>query len=132
MRSLHHFVAKSEWSDTAVMARVRDWVLPTLGLESGRYWIIDDTGFPKKEKHSVGVARQYCGQQGKQGNCQVAISLPAGQLTGQHSHRLPATGYQLYLPKDWAYPQITFLAAAGRTRRHVLVAISTLRASSRK
>ena len=91
MRSLHHFVAKSEWSDTAVMARVRDWVLPTLGLESGRYWIIDDTGFPKKEKHSVGVARQYCGPQGKQDNCQVAISLPAGQLTGQHSHRLAAT-----------------------------------------
>ena len=65
-QALHHFVAKSEWSDTAVMARVRDWVMPSMGLDSGCYWIIDDTGFPKKGKHSVGVARQYCGQLGKQ------------------------------------------------------------------
>ena len=59
-QALHHFVAKSEWSDTTVMARVRDWVIPSLGLDRGCYWIIDDTGFPKKGKHSVGVARQYC------------------------------------------------------------------------
>ena len=56
-QSLHHFVAKSTWSDTAVMGRVRDWVVPVLGLDSGSYWIIDDTGFPKKGKCSVGVAR---------------------------------------------------------------------------
>jgi len=65
-QALHHFVAKSEWSDTA---RVRDWVIPSRGLDSGCYWIIDDTGFPKKGKHSVGVVRQYCGQLGKQDNC---------------------------------------------------------------
>lgn len=40
------------------MARVRDWVTPALGLDNGRYWIIDETGFPKQGKHSVGVARQ--------------------------------------------------------------------------
>lgn len=55
---LHHFVVKSEWSDSAVMGRVRDWLMPAPGLGSGCYWIIDDTGFPKKGKHSVGVARQ--------------------------------------------------------------------------
>ena len=96
-QSLHHFVAQSPWSDTAVMGRVRDWVMPALGLDSGCYWIIDDTGFPKKGKHSVGVARQYCGQLGKQDNCQVAVSLSLA--SGQGS--IPIA-YQLYLPKDWA------------------------------
>ena len=96
-QSLHHFVAKSDWSDTAIMGRVRDWVLPTLGLHKGCYWIIDDTGFPKKGKHSVGVARQYCGQLGKQDNCQVAVSLSLASTQGS----IPIA-YQLYLPKDWA------------------------------
>ena len=96
-QSLHHFVANSPWSDAAVMGRVRDWVMPTLGLDSGCYWIIDDTGYPKKGKHSVGVARQYCGQLGKQDNCQVAVSLSLASEQGS----IPIA-YQLYLPKDWA------------------------------
>src|SRR6202035_1697724 len=96
-QSLHHFVAKAGWSDSAVIARIRDWVLPHLGLDEGCYWIIDDTGFPKKGTHSVGVARQYCGQLGKQDNCQVAVSL---SLANRHA-RLPVA-YRLYLPKDWA------------------------------
>src|SRR6202051_4497152 len=96
-QSLHHFVAKAGWSDSAVMARIRDWVLPHLGLDEGCYWIVDDTGFPKKGTHSVGVARQYCGQLGKQDNCQVAVSLSLASVQGS----VPV-GYQLYLPKDWA------------------------------
>lgn len=96
-QSLHHFVAKSEWSDESVLARVQDWVLPRMNLEGRAFWIVDDTGLPKKGKHSVGVARQYCGQLGKQDNCQVAVSL---SLASEEAS-LPAA-YRLYLPEDWA------------------------------
>jgi SRSO17 transposase len=63
-------------------------------------WIIDDTGFPKKGRHSVGVTRQYCGQLGKQDNCQVAVSLSLAN----HDASLPVA-YRLYLPEDWAQDQ---------------------------
>jgi SRSO17 transposase len=60
-------------------------------------WIVDDTAFPKKGRHSVGVGRQYCGQLGKQDNCQVAVSLSLA--TSEAS--LPVA-WQLYLPEAWA------------------------------
>ena len=85
-QSLHHFVAKAGWSDSAVMTRIRDWVVPHLGLDSGCYWIVDDTGFPKKGAHSVGVARQYCGQLGKSaGQLSSGGQFVAGQRSGQRS-----------------------------------------------
>jgi SRSO17 transposase len=62
-----------------------------------RAWIVDDTGFPKKGFHSVRVARQYCGQFGKQDNCQVAVSLSVANERAS----LPVA-YRLYLPVDWA------------------------------
>jgi SRSO17 transposase len=96
-QALHHFVAKAEWSDEELLRRVSQWVVPKLDLSRGGFWIIDDTGFPKKGKHSVGVARQYCGVLGKQDNCQVAVSISLA--TEQAS--LPVA-YRLYLPKDWA------------------------------
>lgn len=95
-QSLHHFVADSAWSDAEVLARVRDWVMPTLGLEDGRYWIIDDSGHPKYGKHSVGVGHQYCGNLGKTANCQVAVSLSLATERGS----IPVD-YRLYLPKEW-------------------------------
>jgi len=96
-QSLHHFVAKSEWSDEPMLDRVRDWVAPRMNLATGAFWIVDDTGFPKKGKHSVGVARQYCGQLGKQDNCQVAVSLSVASEEAS----LPVA-YRLYLPEAWA------------------------------
>src|SRR5438128_3594660 len=96
-QSLHHLVAMSEWSDTAVLERVRDWVMPWLGQKSRFYWIVDDTGFPKKGAHSVGVARQYCGQLGKHDNCQVAVSLSLASERGS----VPID-WRLYLPAVWA------------------------------
>lgn len=97
-QSLHHFVATADWADAAVMETMRDLVLPVLTRrEPIRAWIIDDTGFPKKGTHSVGVARQYCGQLGKQDNCQVAVSLSVANEQAS----LPVA-YRLYLPEAWA------------------------------
>src|SRR3970282_1255318 len=81
-QSLHHLVAQSQWSDQAVLQCVLDWVMRQLGPKSSFYWIVDDTGFPKKGVHSVGVARQYCGQLGKQDNCQGAVSLSLAPAEG--------------------------------------------------
>src|SRR5881397_1614778 len=72
-QSLLHFVGQAPWSDEEVLAKVSDLVLPSIERHGPiEAWIIDDTGFPKKGRHSVGVTRQYCGQLGKQDNCQVA------------------------------------------------------------
>ncbi|MCE4554336.1 IS701 family transposase [Pelomonas cellulosilytica] len=95
-QSLHHFVAKAEWSDEQMLRRVCQWVVPKMDFSEGAWWIIDDTGFPKKGRHSVGVARQYCGVLGKQDNCQVAVSISLSCSQGS----LPVA-WQLYLPKEW-------------------------------
>lgn len=97
-QSLLHFVGKGDWSDDAVLAKVREQVVPQIETHGAiSAWIIDDTGFPKKGRHSVGVARQYCGQLGKQNNCQVAVSLSVAN----ESASLPVA-YSLYLPESWA------------------------------
>ena len=97
-QSLHHFVAKASWSDDAVMKAIRDYVLPKMQSQGPILaWIVDDTGFPKKGKHSVGVARQYCGQMGKQDNCQCAVSISVATL-----HASLPVAYRLYLPQQWA------------------------------
>ena len=97
-QSLLHFVGEGRWSDDKVLAKVREMVLPKIEREGPiEAWIIDDTGFPKQGLHSVGVARQYCGQLGKQDNCQVAVSLSIANAHGS----LPVA-YRLYLPKPWA------------------------------
>src|SRR5436189_463487 len=97
-QSLHHVVADAAWSDEVLLAQVRRDVLPAMQKQGPIVaWIVDDTGFPKKGKHSVGVTRQYCGQVGKQENCRVAVSLSVATW----SSSLPI-GYRLYLPKEWA------------------------------
>jgi SRSO17 transposase len=98
-QSMHHLVADSEWSDNALLAAVAREVVPVLTAsdEEPCYWIIDDTGHRKYGRHSVGVARQYCGQLGKVDNCQVAVSLSLATAEGS----LPLS-YRLYLPEEWA------------------------------
>src|SRR6266446_4352899 len=63
-------------------------------------WVVDDTGMPKKGRHSVGVARQYCGVLGKQDNCQVAVSVSVA-----HERASVPVAYRLYLPEAWAQDQ---------------------------
>jgi SRSO17 transposase len=97
-QSLHHVVADAPWSDEAMLECVRGYVLAAMTKQEPVIgWIVDDTGFPKKGKESVGVARQYCGQLGKQDNCRVAVSLSVSTAT----FSVPVA-YQLYLPESWA------------------------------
>ena len=97
-QSLLHFVGEARWSDERVLAKVREQVLPAIERHGPiEAWIIDDTGFAKKGRHSVGVAHQYCGELAQSGNCQVAVTLSIAN----HHASLPI-GYRLYLPKEWA------------------------------
>lgn len=97
-QSLLHFVGQSSWDDRAVLAVARDYALAQLLTHRPlSHWIIDDTGFPKKGKHSVGVANQYCGILGKNANSQVTVSLSVANSVGS----IPVA-FQLYLPEKWA------------------------------
>ena len=96
-QSLLHFVANAPWSNERVLGRIQELTLPIIEASGAiEAWIIDDTGFPKKGRHSVGVARQYCGQLGKRDNCQVAVSLSLAN----HAASLPIA-WRLYLPLEW-------------------------------
>jgi SRSO17 transposase len=95
---LLHFVANARWSDEQVLAKVQELVLPAIERQGSiKVWIIDDTSFPKKGSHSVGVQHQYCGELGKQANCQVVVTL---SIANRHAS-LPIA-YRLYLPEAWA------------------------------
>ena len=95
-QSLQHFVADAPWSDAALLGRIETRVDEAMG-DAPRFWLVDDTSMPKKGRHSVGVARQYCGQLGKQDNCQVAVSVSLATEAGS----VPVA-YRLYLPESWA------------------------------
>ena len=126
-QSLHHLVAESPWSDEAVLESVRGHVLTAM-KQSGPVaaWIVDDTGFLKKGTHSVGVARQYCGQIGKQDNCRVAVSLSVAT----HHASLPIA-WRLYLPESWASDQqrrmATGVPAATPFQTKPAIALSQIR-----
>jgi SRSO17 transposase len=110
---LLHFVSNAPWSDEPVLAKVRELVLPAIEQHGPiEAWIIDDTSFPKCGSKSVGVHHQYCGQLGKQANCQVAVTLSIAN----HHASLPIA-YRLYLPLVWAKD------AARRKEAHVAKAI---------
>src|SRR5215470_12486712 len=97
-QKLLHFVANATWSDEQMLAKVRELVVPSMTRRGPiEAWIIDDTSFPKQGRHSVGVHHQYCGQLGKQANCQATVTLSIAN----HHASLPIA-YRLYLPRAWA------------------------------
>jgi SRSO17 transposase len=96
-QSLHHLIADAPWNDQEMLEQVWQRVLPSMQKHGPVVaWIVDDTSFPKQGKHSVGVARQYCGELGKSDNCQAAVSL---SVSTWHSS-LPIA-WRLYLPEVW-------------------------------
>jgi SRSO17 transposase len=94
VQALQQFVGQSPWE----WAPVREQLAQRMAreLQPVAAWIVDDTGFPKKGTHSVGVARQYSGTLGKVGNCQVAVSLHYAT----DDAAIPLD-FQLYLPEEW-------------------------------
>lgn len=94
IQALQQFVNQSPWSSQKVRASLARKVEQEFVPEA--YWMIDDVSFPKQGRHSVGVARQYCGALGKTANCQVAVTLDLG--TEEASTPL---NWALYLPEKW-------------------------------
>lgn len=94
---LLHFLARSEWDDRAVRLESARYAIEALSQrEPITAWIVDDTGFPKQGKHSVGVQRQYTGTAGKVTNCQIGVSLAVATRT----EHVPLD-FELYLPRCW-------------------------------
>jgi SRSO17 transposase len=95
VQALQQFVGQSPWDWMPLWERLGQRM--TAELEPDPVWVVDDTGFPKQGKHSVGVERQYSGTLGKVGNCQVAVSL---HHVGEQGSAV--LGWRLYLPESWA------------------------------
>jgi SRSO17 transposase len=96
VRTLQHFVGQARWRDERVIQEHQRHVKETLGSPDG-VLIFDGSGFPKQGKHSVGVARQWCGNLGKEDNCQVGIFM---SYASEKGHTL--LDRRLYLPRAWA------------------------------
>ena len=92
---LCYFLGRSEWDDRAVRLDAARYAIEAVHKrEPITTWIIDDTGFLKQGKHSVGVQRQYTGSAGKITNCQVGVSL----AVATSSEQIPVD-FDLYLPE---------------------------------
>ncbi len=91
---LQQFITDSPWDEGAVWQAIRKEVIPH--LEPLEAWVVDETGWLKQGRHSVGVGHQYCGAVGKTANCQVSVEVAVS--SGCVAAPVAA---QLYLPKSW-------------------------------
>jgi SRSO17 transposase len=94
VQALRQFVGQSPWAVHEIQRRLAIKIIDL--LSDAEVWIIDETSFPKAGKHSVGVARQYCGTKGYVANCQVAVTLHWS--SDQASCPI---GWKLYVPESW-------------------------------
>jgi SRSO17 transposase len=90
---LQQFVNQSPWAWEPVRARLARRLCAAIEPEA---WTVDDTGFPKFGRSSVGVARQYCGALGKVGNCQIGVSINAATDTASCP-----LDWRLFVPVEW-------------------------------
>jgi SRSO17 transposase len=95
VQALQQFVNQSPWDHDKLLPRYRRVMAQSFASPQGIF-VIDDTGFPKQGKHSVGVQHQYCGQLGKKANCQVAVTVHYVSPNGHFPAAL-----RLFLPKSW-------------------------------
>src|SRR5215210_2037356 len=95
-QNLQQFINQSPWDPAPILAAYRARMAAAFAADDGVI-VIDDTGFPKQGKQSVGVARQYSGTLGKRANCQVATSLHYASARSDYPLAL-----RLYLPEAWA------------------------------
>lgn len=92
---LHHFIASGVW-DAAPLEKALLAEADRLVGGANAWLIVDDTAFPKKGAHSVGVAPQYASSLGKTANCQSLVSLTLA------SREVPVmVGLRLFLPESW-------------------------------
>lgn len=111
-QALQHFVSHSPWPCERLFAAIRDQSRPRRG--DAVVWVVQDTAFPKKGRHSVGVLRQLAREEGKKINCQVAVTVaqigPAGFVP---------LAIRLYLPAAWlkANPEVAEKGVPEESRR---------------
>ena len=89
-------LGRNRWDADAPRDEVRAYAVEALGCPEG-VLVVDETGFVKKGRHSVGVARQYTGTAGRVENSQVGVFLAYAGRFGQ-----ALIDRRLYLPRDWA------------------------------
>ena len=114
-QALHHFLSQSPWDWRPVMDQVAGDVDALIGGDQDSCLLLDETCFAKKGTHSVGVARQWCGLQGKTDNCQVAVfaALVRGRWVG-------LLDTELYLPQEWTQDPTRCVAAGVPEQRQAL------------
>jgi len=105
-QKLQQFITDSPWDEEEVWRAIRREVVPV--MEPLVAWIIDETGWLKQGKNSVGVAHPYCGAVGKQANCQVSVEV----VVSDGEIAAPVAG-RLYLPEKWAEDEGRRQAAGG-------------------